>query len=139
MRRRSWKLSEEKGLGPYKLEAILRHYVEFRELYEQDGIEEITLDDGLTINIHDVLRGIDQLPKRQRTALILTCLFNLKEVEAAPLMGFVDKVMPDGTVKKSFTSPVSSYKKLALEKLCKQWREDQELERQREAEEDAEA
>jgi hypothetical protein len=117
MRRRSWKLSEEKGMTPYKLEAILRHYCEFRELYEQDGIEEITLEDGLVVNIHDVLRGIEELPKRQRTALILTCLYNLKEVEAAPLMGFVDKVMPDGTIKKGSTSPVSSYKKLALEKL----------------------
>jgi len=110
MRRRSWKLSEEKGMTPYKLEAILRHYCEFRELYEQDGVEEITLDDGLVVNIHDVLRGIEELPKRQRTALILTCLYNLKEVEAAPLMGFT-----------KWTSPVSSYKKLALEKLVQRW------------------
>lgn len=110
MRRKSWKLSEERGMTPYKLEAILRHYCEFRELYEQDGIEEITLEDGLVVNIHDVLRGIEDLPKRQRTALILTCLYNLKEVEAAPLMGFT-----------TWTSPVSSYKKLALEKLVKRY------------------
>lgn len=97
-------------MTPYKLEAILRHYAEFRELYEQDGIEEITLDDGYVVNIHDVLKGIDELPKRQRTALILTCLYNLKEVEAAPLMGFT-----------KWTSPVSSYKKLALEKLVQRY------------------
>ena len=94
----------------YRLEAILRHYAEFRELYEQNGVEEITLEDGFVVNVHDVLRGIDELPKRQRTALILTCLFNLKEVEAAPIMGFT-----------KWTSPVSSYKKLALEKLVKRW------------------
>ena len=110
MRRRSWKLSEEKGMTPYKLEAILRHYAEFRELYEQDGIEEITLDDGYVVNIHDVLKGIEELPKRQRTALIITTLYNLKEVEAAPLMGFT-----------KWTSPVSSYKKLALEKLVQRY------------------
>lgn len=110
MRRRSWKDGAERGMTAYRLEAILRHYVEFRELYEQDGIEEITLEDGLVVNIHDVLRGIEDLPKRQRTALILTCLYNLKEVEAAPLMGFT-----------KWTSPVSSYKKLALEKLVERW------------------
>ena len=109
MRRRSWK-DAEKGMDPYKLEAILRHYAEFRELYETQGIEELTLEDGLVVNIHDVLRGIDELPKRQKTALILTCLYNLKEVEAAPLMGFT-----------KWTSPVSSYKKLALEKLVQRW------------------
>src|SRR4030066_2397431 len=73
MRRRSWK-DAEKGMDPYKLEAILRHYAEFRELYETQGIEELTLEDGLVVNIHDVLRGIDELPKRQKTALILTSL-----------------------------------------------------------------
>ena len=109
-RRKSWKDSGEPGMTSYRLEAILRHYCEFRELYEQDGIEEITLDDGLVVNIHDVLRGIEDLPKRQRTALILTTLYNLKEVEAAPLMGFT-----------KWTSPVSSYKKLALEKLVQRY------------------
>lgn len=97
-------------MTPYKLEAILRHYWEFRELYEQHGVEEIPLEDGLIVNIHDVLRGIEELPKRQRTALVLTCLRNMKEVEAAPLMGFT-----------KWTSPVSSYKKLALEKLVQRW------------------
>lgn len=109
-KRKSWRLSDEKGMTPYKLEAILRHYQEFAALYESSGIEEISLDDGTVVNIHDILKGIDELPKRQKTALILTCLYNMKEVDAAPLMGFT-----------KWTSPVSSYKKLALEKLCQKW------------------
>lgn len=107
MRRRSWKLNgNNKGMTPYKLEAILRHYVEFRELYETQGVEELRID-GVVVNIHDILTGIKELPKRQKTALILTCIYNYKEVEAAPLMGFT-----------KWTSPVSSYKKLALQKIC---------------------
>ena len=97
-------------MTPARLEALLRSYSEFRELYEQKGIEEITLPDGLVVNIHDLLRGIDDLPKRQKTALVLTTLYNLKEVEAAPLMNF-----------HKWTSPVSSYKKLALTKLCEKY------------------
>jgi len=113
MKRKSWKYSEKKGMDTYKLEAILRHYFEFKELYEQQGIEELTLDDGLVVNFHDIKNGIEELPKRQRTALILTCFLNLKEVDAAPLMGFT-----------KWTSPVSSYKKLALQKLIdKFWRD----------------
>ena len=104
--RKSWKSLDEKGMTPYKLEAILRHYYEFKELYEQRGFEEFCLEDGTVVNINDLLTGIERLPKRQRTALILTCLMGKKEVEAAPLMGFT-----------KWTSPVSSYKKLALEKL----------------------
>lgn len=128
MQRKSWKdASGEKGMTPYRLESILRHYEEFWDLYEQHGVEEITLEDGLVVNIHDVTRGISDLPKRQKEALILTCLANKKEVDAAPLMGFVDKVLPDGTIKKGWTSPVSSYKKLALEKLCKRYWNDEDI------------
>ena len=84
MKRRSWKANDEKGMTPYKLEAILRHYDELYEMYLREGMEEFSLDDGTTVNIHDLLQGIDELPKRQRTALLLTCIGNLKEVEAAP-------------------------------------------------------
>jgi len=108
--RRSWKANDEKGMTCYKLEAILRHYDELYEMWKREGMEEFRLDDGTTVNIHDLLQGINELPKRQRTALILTCIGNLKEVEAAPLMGFT-----------KWTSPVSSYKKLALEKLVERY------------------
>lgn len=102
-----------KGMTTERLEALFRNYYEFRELYETRGLEEITLDGGFVVNIHDVLRGIDELPKRQREALILTCFMGLKEIEAAPIMGF-----------RKWTSPVSSYKRLALKKLVeKYWSE----------------
>lgn len=115
MKRKSWRFIQEDGMNIYKMEAILRHYDEFRALYESQGIDEIPIGGGYTVNIHDILEGINELPKRQKTALILTCLMNLKEIDAAPLMGF-----------KRWTSPVSSYKKLALEKLVEKWKEDNE-------------
>jgi hypothetical protein len=81
------------------LESVLRYYQEFLELYRRDGIEEITLDGNIVINIHDILQGIDKLPKRQQQAVRLTCLMNMREVDAARLMGF-----------EKWSSPVSSYK-----------------------------
>ena len=93
------------------LEAIYRNYQEFRELYQRTGIDEITLDGGIVVNIHDVLRGIDELPKRQRQAVILMCLRNLREVDTAKIMGF-----------QKWSSPVSSYKRLGLTKIAdKYW------------------
>lgn len=112
MKRKSWRYLKEDGINIYKMEAILRHYDEFRALYESEGIDEIPIGNGFTVNIHDILSGIDELPRRQKMALVLTCLMNMKEVDAAPLMGF-----------KKWTSPVSSYKKLALEKLVERWKE----------------
>lgn len=88
------------------LEAVLRHYQEFLELYRREGIEEIKLEGNIVINIHDVLQGIDKLPKRQQQAVRLTCLMNMREVDAARVMGF-----------SKWSSPVSSYKRLALQKL----------------------
>lgn len=89
-----------------KLEVILRHYAEFRALYEDRGIEEIRLGDGTVVNIHDVLAGISRLPPRQRQALVLTCLWNMKEKDAARIMGF-----------ERWSTPVGTYKTLALKKL----------------------
>lgn len=96
----------KKGMSIERLESIFRHYDKWVALYEDRGFSEITLEDGMVVNIHDILQGIDELPKRQREALILTCFMGLKEVEAAPILGF-----------KKWTSPVSSYKRLALRKL----------------------
>lgn len=110
MARKSWKVSE-KGMNIQKLESILRSYFEFKSLYESRGFQEFTLDDGMTVNVHDVLKGIDELPPRQKQALVLTCLYGLREVDAAKIMKFPSQ----------WSSPVSSYKKLALEKLLRYW------------------
>src|SRR3954468_20760488 len=93
-----------------RLEAIFRNWEFWREQYANNGLEEIRLENGQVVNIHDVLQGIDELPKRQKEALILTCFVGLKEVEAAPILGFT-----------KWTSPVSSYKRLALKKLVERY------------------
>lgn len=100
----------EPKMTPKKLEAVLRHYPEFRELYEREGVEEITLEGGFVVNIHDILDGIDRLPLRQRQALILTTLMGLREADVARLMGL-----------KKWSNPVGTYKHLALKKLI-EWK-----------------
>lgn len=92
------------------LEKLLRNIHEWREYYIEHGIEEIELDGGYVVNFHDLLRGIDTLPPRQREALILTCIDNLKEEEAAELMGFT-----------KWSSPVGTYKKMALKRLLERY------------------
>jgi hypothetical protein len=88
------------------LESVLKHYLEFRELFEREGIDEITLDNGYILNFHDILQGINSLPKRQKQAVLLVCLYNMREVDAAREMGF-DR----------WSSQVGTYKRLGLQKL----------------------
>jgi len=88
------------------LENLLKYMFEFRELYEQHGLEELTLDGGLVVNIHDIMQGIEELPKRQREAVILVCIEGRREVDAARIMGF-----------KNWSSQVKTYKRLGLKKL----------------------
>lgn len=95
----------------YLLERVFRHYWEFLSLYEQEGVEEITLDNGVTINVHDVLRGLDSLPEKQRLAIELTCLLNLKEEEASR------KMFPQSR----WTSQVGIYKRAGLSYLVENY------------------
>lgn len=97
-------------MTPARLEAVLRHYYEFLALYEDSGIDEISMEDGTRVNILDLLRGIDELPERQKQAVVLTCLMNLKERDAARIMGFP-----------KWSSPVGTYKKLALARLIEKY------------------
>jgi DNA-directed RNA polymerase specialized sigma24 family protein len=103
-------------MTPDRLERLIRHYPQFRALYESEGVEEIALDDGLVVNVHDVLRGVRGLPPRQMQALVLTCVKGLKEAEAAAIMGLTGRA-----------SPVGLYKKIALEKLCEVWNREEGL------------
>jgi DNA-directed RNA polymerase specialized sigma24 family protein len=114
MPRRSWTRLEP-GWNPQKLEAVLRHYFKIREFYETTGQDEIKLDNGIVVNVHDILRGIPELPKRQREALVLTCVYQLPEKEAARFMGLMRG-----------SSTVGLYKKHALAKLMPLWTEDDE-------------
>lgn len=95
-----------KTLSWQLLENVLRNYHEFRELYVREGIEEVQIE-GFTVNVHDVLQGLEELPERQREAIELTCLRNMREVDAASIM------LPDS----KWSSPVGAYKRTGLQKL----------------------
>lgn len=92
------------------LEAVLRHHQEFLELYRSTGQSELTLEGGYVVNIFDVLRGIDELPRRQRQAVKLMVLLGLREKDCARIMGL-----------SKWTSPASSYKREGLQKLVERW------------------
>lgn len=89
------------------LERLLNNYWEWNELYKTTGNPDLRLDNGITVNIYDILTGIDKLPPRQKQAVVLSCLENRKEVEVAKIMGF-----------KKWSSQVGMYKRKALKTLC---------------------
>ena len=89
------------------LERVLNNYYEWRAVYATTGNPELQLLNSVTINIHDILNGIDKLPPRQKQAVILSCLENRKEVEVAKIMGFT-----------KWSSQVGMYKRKALKTLC---------------------
>ena len=99
-------------MTPEKLELILRHYSEFVEIWQTTQREEFMIPDGdgpsIPLNIHDLDREMRRLPMRQRTALVLTCVYNHREVDVHRMMG----------LKGRRSSPVGAYKKIALRKLC---------------------
>ena len=97
----------ERGVVSWKLlELILKNYWEFKALLEDEGIDEIDLDNGVTINFHDLLKGLDELPPKQRQAIDLICIQGYREVEAAKIMQY-----------ESWSSPVGSLSVLVL-RLC---------------------
>ena len=89
------------------LERILNNYYEWRSVYEQTGNPDLPLLNGITVNIYDILDGIEKLPPRQKEVIVLSCLENRKEVEVARMMGFTN-----------WSSPVGMYKRKALKTLC---------------------
>lgn len=97
------------AITPEKLEIILRHFREFRAIFEDTGNPEFHLPDpdgGVWIlNVLDIDQGIRDLPPRQRAALALCCIYNRKEVEVARIMGLKKR------------KSVGQYKQLALQKL----------------------
>jgi len=89
------------------LERLLNHYWEWYEVYLTSGNPDLKLNNGVTVNIYDILKGIDRLPPRQKQAVVLSCLENRKEVEVARIMGFT-----------KWSSQVGMYKRKALKTLC---------------------
>ena len=91
------------------LERILNNYWEWQEVYRTTGNPDLQLINGITVNIYDILDGIDKLPPRQKQAVVLSCLENRKEVEVAKIMGFT-----------KYSAQVGMYKRKALIKICDQ-------------------
>ena len=89
------------------LERLLNNYWEWYEIYLTTGNSDLKLNNGVTVNIYDILKGIDRLPPRQKQAVVLSCLENRKEVEVAKIMGFT-----------KWSSQVGMYKRKALKTLC---------------------
>lgn len=89
------------------LERLLNNYWEWREVYRTTGNPDLELLNGVTVNIYDILDGIDRLPPRQKQAVVLSCLENRKEQEVAKIMGFT-----------KWSSQVGMYKRKALKTLC---------------------
>ena len=88
------------------LERLLNNYWEWKEIYRTTGNPELVLNNGVTVNIHDILDGIEKLPPRQKQAVVLSCLENRKEVEVARIMGFT-----------KWSSQVGMYKRKALSQV----------------------
>lgn len=96
------------------LERLLNNYWEWYEVYISTGNPDLQLLNGVTVNIYDIMKGIDKLPPRQKQAVVLSCLENRKEVEVAKIMGF-----------KKWSSQVGMYKRKALKTLCETvWKEE---------------
>ena len=88
------------------LERIFNNY-KLWESYYQETLNGDLYINGMNINFFDLLRGIEDLPTRQKQALVLTCLENHKEADAAQIMGFT-----------RWSSQVGMYKRKALKTLC---------------------
>ena len=108
MERKSRKQEVIRGVMTWQLlERLLNNYYEWQAIYNETGDSDLQLLNGITVNFHDILNGINGLPPRQKEAVVLSCLENRKEVEVARIMGF-----------ENWSSPVGMYKRKALKTLC---------------------
>lgn len=90
------------------LRELLRNLQAFRAFYEAEGIDTITGPDGIDYCLHDVeylYEQVRHLSTRQRQAIELCLVGNVKEKEAALIMGV------------SQTNPVMMYATNGLKKL----------------------
>lgn len=84
---------------------ILRNLQQWLVFVEDEGLFFITIE-GEEYFVYDLLEGIEMLPKRQKEAIELMCLQDLKEAEVARRMGFT-----------KWTTPAQQYAKSGLRKL----------------------
>lgn len=91
------------------LRELLRNLQAFRAFYEVEGQDTITGPDGQDYNLFDVeyiLEQVKLLSPRQRQAIELCLVANIKEKDATAIMG----VAP--------TNPVMMYATNGLSRLC---------------------
>ncbi len=97
------------------LRELFRNLQVFRVLYEQNGIDVLTGPEGEGYSLWDIeslYERVSELPPRQREAIELCLIENMRERDAAVKMGV------------SETNPVASYATVGLEKLVKVYNED---------------
>lgn len=88
---------------------MFRNLQAFRAFYEAEGIDTITGPDGQDYNLFDIEHLYSQvslLSPRQRQAIELCLVSNVKEKEASKIMGV------------SSTNPVMMYATNGLKKIC---------------------
>lgn len=91
------------------LRELFRNLQAFRAFYEAEGQDTITGPDGIDYNLFDIEHLYSQvhlLSPRQRQAIELCLVSNVKEKEASKIMGV------------SQTNPVMMYATNGLKKLC---------------------
>lgn len=91
-----------------ELRELFRNLLAFRAVYESDGIDQLHAPDGVVWSLWDLeylYRQTQRLTLRQRQAIELCLIHNVREQDAAVLMG----VSP--------TNPVGMYASLGLRRL----------------------
>lgn len=92
------------------LRELFRNLQLFRSLYEHHGVDVVTGSEGEQYSLWDIealYASASELPPRQREAIELCLIENMRERDAALKMGV------------SETNPVACYATVGLEKLVK--------------------
>lgn len=90
------------------LRELFRNLQAFRAVFESDGVDTIIGPDGVAWCLHDIEylhRQLPLLPPRQRQAIELFLIQNVRESDAAVMMGV------------SRTNPIGTYATAGLTKL----------------------
>lgn len=96
------------------LRELFRYLIEWRSLYEAEGIDTLTAPDGAVYNLWDVealYARVPELPLRQRQAITYYLVNNVMERDVAVMMGV------------SITNPIAMYATSGLERLV-EWEND---------------
>lgn len=96
------------------LRELLRYLIEWRSLYEAEGIDTLTAPDGAVYNLWDIealYARVPELPLRQRQAITYYLVNNIMERDVAVMMGV------------SITNPIAMYATSGLERLV-EWAND---------------